>query len=114
MSRGDPKLWQIPQWHADWDGAFQFTSLQTFAKALQDATDLDVTLSIIEEGYVRLEVFGTAARIGMVYVNRGDDPLIPLFTVYAGAEDDELTTTDAAAALEFLDRRQTSLKEDAG
>lgn len=67
MTRVDPNLWQIPQWHADWDGEFQFAGLRTFAKALQDGTDLDTTLSIIEEGYARLEVFDSAMRIGLVY-----------------------------------------------
>ena len=114
MTRVDPNLWQIPQWHADWDGEFQFAGLRTFAKALHDGTDLDATLSIIEEGYARLEVFGSAMLIGLVYVNRGDDPSIPLFTVYAGAEDEELTTTDNAAAVRFLDQRRTAFPEDAG
>jgi len=113
MMRVDPNLWQIPQWHADWDGEFQFAGLRTFAKALHGGTDLDATLSIIEEGYARLEVFDSATRTGLVYVNRDDDPLVPLFTVYAGAGDDELTTTDIAAAVRFLDQRRTAFPEDA-
>ena len=114
MTRVDPNLWQIPQWHAVWDGEFQFAGLRTFAKALHDRTDLDATLLIIEEGYARLEVFDSAMRIGVVYVNRGDDASIALYTVYAGTEDDELTTADIAAVLRFLDRRRTAFPEDAG
>ena len=114
MTRVDPNLWQIPQWHPDWDGDFQFAGLRTFAKAVHDGTDLDATLSIIEEGYARLEVFASALRIGLVYVTRGDDASIPLFTVYAGAEDDELTTGDIAAAVRFLDERRTAFPEHAG
>ena len=113
MARVDPNLWQIPQWHADWDGEFQFAGLRRFANALHDGTDLDARLSIIEEGYAHLEVIDSAMRIGLVYVNRGDDPSIPLFTVYAGAEDDDLTTTDIAAAVRFLDQRRTPFPEDA-
>jgi hypothetical protein len=114
MTRVDPNLWQIPQWHADWDGDFQFAGLRRFANALHDGTDLDARLSIIEEGYARVAVFDNATLIGLVYVNRGDDTSIPLFTVYAGAEDDELTTTDIEAAVRFLDQRRTAFPEDAG
>ena len=114
MTRVDPKLWQVPQWHADWDGDFQFASLRTFAEALHGGTDLDAKLAIIEEGYARLEVFDHAMLIGLVYVNRGDDASMPLFTVYAGAEDDELTTTDIPAAVRFLGQRRTAFAEDAG
>jgi hypothetical protein len=73
MTRSDPNLWQIPTWHPDWDGDFTFAGLRTFAEALLVGTDLDAKLVIIEEGYARLEVFGGALRIGLVYVNRGDD-----------------------------------------
>lgn len=113
MTRVDPDLWQIPQWHADCDGEFQFEGLRTFANALHDGTDLDAALSIIEEGYARLELFDRAMLIGLVYVNRGDDASIPSFTVYAGSEDDELTTTDIAAAVRFLHERRTAFPEDA-
>ena len=114
MTRVDPNLWQIPQWPADWDGEFQFAGLRTFAMALHAVTDLDATLSIIEEGYTRLKVFDGPMRIGLVYVNRGDRASIPLFTAYAGAEDDELTTTDIAAAVRFLNQRRTAFRERDG
>src|SRR5262245_2462601 len=113
MTRVDPNLWQIPQWHADGDGDFQFEALRTFAMAVHGGTDLDARLSIIEEGYARLEVLDGATLTGLVYVNRGDAS-IPRFTVYAGAEDDELTTTDVAAAVRFLNQRRTAFPEDAG
>lgn len=97
--RDDPNLWQVPQWHPDWDGDFEFAGLRSVAKAVLDATDLDVKLSIVEEGYMHVDVFGGSTRIGMVYVNRADDPSVPQFSIYAGAEDDELTTTDVVAAV---------------
>ena len=113
MTRFDPSRWQIPQWHADWDGDFHFAGLRMFANRLHDSTDLDAMLSLIEEGYVHVDVFDGAMRIGLVYVNRGDDASIPLFTVYAGSEDDELTTTDITAAVRFLDQHRTAFPEDA-
>jgi hypothetical protein len=113
MTRVDPKLWQIPQWHADWDGEFQFAGLRTFAKALHFGTDLDAKLAIVEEGYAHIEVFEQAMLIGLVYVNRGDAPSLPLFSVYAGAHDDELTTSDVAAAVQFLrEHRREGSKGD--
>jgi hypothetical protein len=114
MTRVDPNLWSVPQWHADWDGEFLFASLRTFAEALHDGTDLDARLAIIVEGYAHLDVFDGAMRIGLVYVNRGDDRSIPSFTVFAGAEDDEQTTTDIEAAVRFLDQRRSAFQEDAG
>lgn len=114
MTRVDPNLWPIPRWHADWDGEFQLAGLRSVAKALHDVTDLDARLSIIEEGYARLEIFDRAKRIGLVYVNRGDDRSVPLYTVYAGAVDDELTTNEVATAVRFLDQRRMALPEDAG
>jgi hypothetical protein len=49
-----------------------------------------------------------------VVTDRGGGPSLPLFTVYAGTEDDELTTADVATALRFLDQRRTAYPEDAG
>jgi hypothetical protein len=112
MTRSDPNLWQIPEWHPDWDGDFTFAGLRTFADAVLARTDLDARLVIIEEGYARLEVFGGTVRIGLVYVNRGDDWAVPLFTVYAGAGDEELTTVDVLAGVGFLDTHRTGFPED--
>lgn len=114
MNRVDPNLWQIPQWHADWDGEFQFASLRAFATAVFDRTDLGVGLAIVEEGYARLEVFCGATRIGVVYVNRAEDRSVATFAVFAGAEDDELNTTDVAAGVRFLGERRTAYAEGDG
>ena len=114
MTRVDPNLWQTPEWHTDWDGEFQFSALRGFARVLHAGTDLDARLAIIETGYARLEVFDGVRRIGMAYANRADDASLPSFTVYAGATDDELTTTDIAAALRFLDQRRTAFPENVG
>jgi Cys-tRNA synthase (O-phospho-L-seryl-tRNA:Cys-tRNA synthase) len=113
MTRVDPNLWQIPQWHPDWDGDFMFAGLRAAAKAVLDATDLDAKLTIVEDGYAHVDVFIAATRIGLVHVNRADDPSVPQFTVYAGAEDEELTTTDLGAAVRFLDKHRTAFPEDA-
>lgn len=113
MARVDPDHWEIPNWHPDWDGDFTFAGLRAFAKALHDATDLDAKLAIIEDGYAHLDVFKGAMRIGIVYVNRGDGGCAPQFSVYAGAEDQELTTADVGAGLRFLDDQQTLFPEDA-
>lgn len=115
MARTNPELWQLPKWHPDCDGDFLFAGLRTVANALLSETDLDAKLAIIEDGYARLEVFDGKTPIGLVYVsraNRGDKPPAMLFTVYAGADDDELTTTDVAAAVGFLDARRTALPRD--
>ncbi len=114
MTRTDPILWQIPTWHPDCDGDFLFAGLRLFATALLNQTDLDAKLAIVEEGYAHLEVFHGATRIGLVYANRSHEPPTPMFTVYAGAEDDELSTTDIAATLRFLDEHRTAFPEDAG
>jgi len=59
-----------------------------------------------------LDVFDGTTLIGLVYVNRGDEPSEPLVvTVYAGAEDDEFTTTDIAAAVRFLDEHRTAFPD---
>ena len=112
MTRVDPNLWQIPNWHSDWDGEFTFAALRAFAKALFDSTDLNAELAIIEEGWAHLDVLDGPTRIGLVYVNRGDAPSGRLFTIYAGAEEDELTTADIEAAMRFLDEHRTPFPDD--
>jgi hypothetical protein len=112
MARSDPNLWQIPKWHPDWDGDFTFAGLRTFANVLLARTDLDARLTIIEEGYAHLEVLSGTVRIGLVYVNRGDDCAVPQFTVYAGAGDDDLTTINVLAAVRFLDTHRMRFPED--
>ena len=113
MTRSDPNLWPTPTWDPDWDGDFAFAALRGFANDLLAHTDLDARLTIIEDGYARLDVFSGAQRIGLVYVNRAiDDPSVPAFTIYAGTEDADLTTKDIAAALRFLNEHRTPLSED--
>jgi hypothetical protein len=114
MTRIDPDHWQLPKWHPDWDGDFTFAGLRTFAKTVHDSSDLDAKLAIIEDGYAHLDMFLGVMRIGLVYVNRGGDRAVPLFSVYAGEKDDELTTVDIASALRFLNERRTQFPEDAG
>ena len=92
-----------------------FAGLRAVATAVLNQTDLGATLAIMEEGYAHLDVFDGTTRVGLVYVNRGgggSGPPVPLFTVYAGAEDDELTTADIAAAVRFLDEHRTAFPED--
>ena len=107
MPRVDPNLWQIPSWHPDGDGEFQFGALGAFARALHATSDLGAQLSIIEEGYARLEIFEGARKIGLVYVNRAEDRSIPLFSVYAGESDSELTTTYMFEGIQFLGDNRT-------
>lgn len=108
----DPDLWQIPTWHPDWDGDFMFEGLRMIGKAVLAATDLDAKLAVIDEGSAHVDVFHGRTRIGFVHVNRGDCPTVPEFSVYAGADADELTTTDITAAVRFLDEHRTAFPED--
>lgn len=112
MNRIDPNLWQLPPWHKDWDGEFQFSQLRTFAETLHGSTDLDAMLSIIEVGYARLEVFDEAMCIGLLYVNRTEDASTRSFTLYAGANDDETTTVELAAGVEFLSQRRSMFPKE--
>src|SRR5687768_8698919 len=97
----DPDRWQLPDWPWGWGGPFEFESLRAFWKALLP-TNLHAKLDAFEESYVRLEVFRRPTRTGLVYVNRADDKVTPLFSVFAGAEDEELHTPDIPAAVAFL------------
>ena len=114
MTRVDPNLWQIPKWHPDCDGDFMFAGLRAFARAVLDSTDLNAKLAIIEEGLAHVEVFSSATRIGLVYVNRGKEPGVPQYSVFAGANDDELHTRKITVAVRFLDAHRTPYPDDAG
>ena len=114
MTRVDPNLWQVPQWHPDWDGEFQFENLRVLANSLLADTHLAVRLDVIEEGYVRLEVFSGDVRIGEVYVNRAEDRSRPQFAVFAGTGGEELQTSNLAEGVFFLSTRRTAYPEDAG
>jgi hypothetical protein len=114
MTRVDPSLWQLPKWHPDCDGDFQFAGLRAFAKAVLDSTDLDAKLAIIDEGYARVEVFSGTMRIGQVYVNRGNEPEVPDYSIFAGEEDNELHTRKIAVAIRFLNTHRTPHPDDAG
>src|SRR5687767_12969115 len=113
MTRVDPNLWQVPKWHRDWDGDFQFQNLRVFANSLMAASDLAFRLDVIEEGYVRLEVFSGDVRIGEVYVNRAEDRTHPRFAVFAGTGGDELQTSNVAEGVSFLSARRTAYRDDA-
>ena len=113
MPRAHPNLWQLPQWHPDWDGDFTFAALRTVALALLEHTDLDPRLAIVCDGYAHLDVYSGPTRTGIAHVNRAiADSSIPEFSLYAGAENDELTTTDLAAAIRFLNERRTAFPEN--
>ena len=114
MTRVDPNVWQVPQWHPDWDGEFQLENLRVFANSLLADTDLAVGLDVIEEGYARLEVFSGDVRTGEVYVNRAEDRTRPQFAVFAGTGGDELQTGNVAEGVSFLSGRRTAYPEDAG
>lgn len=109
----DPTAWVLPQWHPDWDGEFQLESLREFAKSLRSSTAFRVGLSIIEEGYAHLDVLREQDIIGSVYVNRSEEPTVPQFSIFAGADEEELHTTNAASAIEFLERVKSPLSNDA-
>jgi hypothetical protein len=106
----DPDLWETPDWHPDWDGAFTFDGLRACAKALLRG-NLTPELTIVEDGYAHLDVFSGPTRVGLVYVNRGDNRETPKFSVYAGAGDDELHTEDVEAAVAFMQARRTAFPE---
>jgi len=111
MIDADSNAWRVPPWQPAWDGDFQFQGLRAFADAIGSATDLSSRPEVIEEGYVRLVVLCGVTVIGVLYVNRSENGVSPVFAVYAGADDDELQTTDVAAGVEFLSGRRTSFQD---
>lgn len=108
----DPDTWKLPKWHPDWDGEFEIESLRALAKTITDSPVLSVGFTSFGDGYARLDVFRGKILIGLVYVNRSDDRSLPEFSIYAGAEETELHTTDSESAIAFLERFESPLPDD--
>ena len=108
MARVNPNFWPTPNWHTQWDGDFVFASLRSFAQAVLAVGDLSVQLVIIEDGYARLHIFRDTTRIGVVYANRESKSSVAQFTIYAGADDEEMTTADISAAVRFVGKHRTA------
>lgn len=106
MDESNPETWYSPEWHADWDGDWQFEQLREFTRCfLQLASESHhAKLEIIDEGFVHVAFYDGERCLGAVYVNRArahPDPT-PAYTVYFGSADDELSTNSTSAAIRCL------------
>ena len=101
MSSDNPETWSLPsKWAPLKEGKWEFEQLRRFAIALleRDPT-YQVHLDAFEDGYLKVDVYRSGAKVGEVFVNRevGEQEcaVYRLFVGHDGQEQDVRSVDEA-------------------
>jgi hypothetical protein len=115
MDLSVPSTWQCPaDWHAEWDGQWQFGRLKELALVFIEKSPAHrVRLEIIEPGYAHAAFFRGEQQLAVAYANHSASSQA-VFQLYLGADDDERRARSVAEAVALIVDTNTTWQAENG
>jgi hypothetical protein len=116
MKPTDPATWRCPSdGHPDSDAEWEFPQLKRLAeRLLESSPELEVQLNWSDPTTLFFSVLRSGTKVGEVYVNREEPGSeAPIFSAFAGEEEDELHGSSLDDAVSHLVRARGAWGDEA-